>query len=76
MENQMIEEALKTWLIECELTSESAVLSLIALRLAREFDEKPHTSTAAELRKTILEISRQLNGSAPEFDPLAEMLKR
>jgi hypothetical protein len=76
MEHLMIEKALKTWLAECELTSESAVLSLIALRLAREFDEKPHTSTAAELRKTILEVSRQLNGSAPEFDPLAEMLKR
>jgi hypothetical protein len=27
-------------------------------------------------RKTILELSRQLNGNAPEFDPLAEMLKR
>jgi len=72
----MIEEALKNWLIECELTSESAVLSLIALKLAHEFDEKPHTSTAAELRKTILELSRQLNGTAPEFDPLAELMKR
>ena len=72
----MIEEALKNWLLECDLNAESAVLAMIALKLAHEFDEKPHTSTAAELRKTILEVSRQLNGSAPEFDPLAEMLKR
>lgn len=72
----MIESALKDWLNECELDAQSAVLAMIALKLAHEFDDKPHTSTAAELRKTILEVSRQLNGSMPEFDPLAEMLKR
>lgn len=72
----MIESALKEWLAECELNAESSVLALIALRLASEFDDKGNTSTAAELRKTILEISRHLNGSAPEFDPLAELIKR
>jgi hypothetical protein len=72
----MIESAIRDWLNECDLNAESTVLAMIALKLAHEFDEKPHTSTAAELRKTILEVSRQLNGSAPEFDPLAEMLKR
>jgi len=49
---------------------------MMALKLASEFDDKGNTSTAAELRKTILEIMRQLNGSVPEFDPLASMLKR
>lgn len=72
----MIEQALKEWLNDCELHGEIAVLGLVAVRLASEFDEKGNTSTAAELRKTILEITRALNGSAPEFDPLAEMLKR
>jgi hypothetical protein len=72
----MIENALKEWLNGVELSPESAVLALIALRLASEFDEKGNTSTAAELRKTILEIMRLLDGTAPEFDPLAEMLKR
>lgn len=72
----MIESALKEWLNECELNAESSVLALIALRLASEFDDKGNTSTAAELRKTILEISRHLNGAAPEFDPLAELIKR
>jgi|APIni6443716594_1056825.scaffolds.fasta_scaffold1504412_1 hypothetical protein len=72
----MIEQALRDWLNEADLDAESSVLALIALKLAHEFDDKPHTSTAAELRKTILELSRQVNGSAPEFDPLADLLKR
>ena len=72
----MIENALRDWLNGVQQTPESAVLALIALRLASEFDDKGNTSTAAELRKTILEIMRLLNGSAPEFDPLAEMLTR
>ena len=72
----MIENALKYWLDGVELTPESAVLAMMALKLASEFDEKGNTSTAAELRKTILEIMRQLDTSTPEFDPLAEMLKR
>lgn len=72
----MIENALKDWLNGVELTPESAVLAMMALKLASEFDEKGNTSTAAELRKTILEIMRLLDSSTPEFDPLAEMLKR
>ena len=72
----MIENALKDWLNGVELTPESAVLAMIALKLASEFDDKGNTSTAAELRKTILEIMRQLDGSVPELDPLASMLKR
>ena len=72
----MIENALKDWLNGVELSPESAVLAMMALKLASEFDDKGNTSTAAELRKTILEIMRLLNGSAPEFDPLAEMLTR
>jgi hypothetical protein len=72
----MIENALRDWLNGVELSPESAVLAMMALKLASEFDDKGNTSTAAELRKTILEISRHLNGSAPEFDPLAELMKR
>jgi hypothetical protein len=72
----MIENALKDWLNGVELSPESAVLAMMALKLASEFDDKGNTSTAAELRKTILEIMRQLNGSVPEFDPLASMLTR
>jgi hypothetical protein len=72
----MIENAIKDWLNGCKLGPESAVLALIALKLAAEFDDKGNTSTAAELRKTLLELWRQLDTEAPEFDPLAEMLKR
>ncbi len=72
----MIETAIRDWLNGVELTPESAVLAMIALKLAAEFDEKGNTSTAAELRKTILEIMRQLGDAAQEFDPLSEMLKR
>jgi hypothetical protein len=72
----MIENAIKDWLNGVDLSPESAVLALIAIKLAAEFDDKGNTSTAAELRKTILEIMRQLDGSVPEFDPLASMLTR
>ena len=72
----MIEQALREWLNEADLDAESSVLALIALKLAHEFDDKPHTSTAAELRKTMLELSRHLSGNVQEFDPLADLLKR
>lgn len=72
----MIEQALRQWLSECQLTSEVSVLALMALRLAAEFDDKGNTSTAAELRKTIGEIRDAISGTAPEFDPLASMLQR
>ena len=35
-----------------------------------------HTSTAAELRKTILELSRQLSAQHIDFDPIEELLTR
>jgi hypothetical protein len=72
----MIENAIKEWLNGRELGAEVSVLALMALRLAAEFDDKGNTSTAAELRKTILEIMRLMNGDVPEFDPLADLLKR
>lgn len=72
----MIENAIRDWLNDLNLNAELTVLGLMALKLAADLDDKGNTSTAAELRKTILEISRQVNGTQPEFDPLAEMLKR
>lgn len=72
----MVETAIKEWLNEVKLGAESSVLALIALRLAAEFDDKGHTSTAAELRKTILELMRLLGAAAPEFDPLTDLLTR
>lgn len=72
----MIENAIKEWLNGRELGTEVSVLALMALRLAAEFDDKGNTSTAAELRKTILEIMRLMNSDVPEFDPLADLLKR
>jgi len=72
----MIENAIKDWLNDLSLNAEQTVLGLMAIKLAADLDDKGNTSTAAELRKTILEISRQVNGTTAEFDPLAEMLKR
>lgn len=72
----MIEEHLKNWLEGIELGLEQKVIAGLALALARSFDENPHTSTAAELRKTILELSRQLNAQAIDFDPIEELLTR
>lgn len=72
----MIEEAIRNWLETVELNFEQRVLSGLALKLAHEFDLNPHTSTAAELRKTVLELQRQLNADKTEFDPIAELLTR
>ena len=71
-----LEKAITNWLETLELDFETTVLASLALVLAREFDAAPHTSTAAELRKTVLELQRQLKGQTVEVDPLVELLKR
>jgi hypothetical protein len=72
----MIEITIQNWLDTLELNLEQKVLAGLALRLAKSFDSDPHTSTAAELRKTVLELQRQLAASHVEFDPIEELLKR
>lgn len=72
----MIEDSIKNWLESLELNLEMKVLAGLALKLAHEFDLEPHTSTAAELRKTVLELQRQLSANQVEFDPIEELLKR
>ena len=70
----MTRESLEAWLNDYQLNPEQTVLANLALTLAAEFDAKPHTSTAAELRKTVLEISRSLKAGDVEVDPLAVLL--
>jgi hypothetical protein len=72
----MIEQYLKDWLEPLSLNLEQRVIAGLALKLAHQFDLEPHTSTAAELRKTILELQRQLSANNVEFDPIEELLKR
>jgi hypothetical protein len=72
----MIETAIQNWLNTLELNLEQLVLAGLALRLAKSFDSDPHTSTAAELRKTVLELQRQLAANQVDFDPIEELLKR
>ncbi len=72
----MIEIAIEQWLKDLELNLEQKVLAGLALRLAKSFDDNPHTSTAAELRKTVLELAGQLRAKGQEFDPIEELLKR
>lgn len=67
---------LQAWLDELELNAEQKIMAGLALALARSFDDNGNTSTAAELRKTILELKRMLSASVVEYDPLAEMLTR
>lgn len=71
-----LEESIRNWLESVELNLELQVLAGLALKLAHEFDLNPHTSTAAELRKTVLEIQRQLTASQVDFDPIEELLRR
>jgi len=72
----MIEETLQKWVDTLSLTIETRVIAVMALKLANSFDENGFTSTAAELRKTILELQSQLNASKTEVDPLEQLLKR
>lgn len=72
----MITNAISTWLETLNLNLEQKVLAGLALRLAESFDENANTSTAAELRKTVLELQRSLNSGVVEHDPLAELLTR
>jgi hypothetical protein len=58
------------------LDFEQLVLAGLAIKLAESFDESGNTSTAAELRKTVLELQRSLKGSVVEYDPLAEIILR
>lgn len=72
----MIETSIRTWLETLELNLEQRVLSGLCLRLAQSFDQNANTSTAAELRKTVLELQRSLGASNAEVDPLEKLLTR
>jgi hypothetical protein len=72
----MITEAIQNWLDTLELNLEQKVLGGLCLRLAQSFDQQSNTSTAAELRKTVLELQRSLGSSNVEVDPLEKLLTR
>ena len=72
----MIEDSIKNWLDTLELNLEQKVLAGLCLRLAQSFDQQANTSTAAELRKTVLELQRSLGASSQEIDPLEKLLTR
>jgi hypothetical protein len=72
----LIRKAIEDWLDTLELNLEQKVLSGLCLRLAQSFDDQANTSTAAELRKTVLELQRSLGASNVEVDPLEKLLTR
>jgi hypothetical protein len=72
----MVFEATKIWLDSIQLPADASVLAGLALRLAQSFDDDGHTSTAAELRKTVLEIKRLAGDQTAVVDPIAEILTR
>ena len=72
----MITKAIQTWLDQLDLNFEQLVLAGLALKLAESFDDSGNTSTAAELRKTVLELQRSLKGAVVEYDPLSEIMTR
>jgi hypothetical protein len=71
----MVKEALDSWLKGLDLTLDQKILAQICLALALDFDIKANTSTAAELRKTYLELKRSI-GDTGHADPLEALLKR
>ena len=72
----MIEQSIEAWLKDLELNHEQKVLAGLALRLAKSFDDSGNTSTAAELRKTVLELRSQIAAGMSEPDPLEKLLTR
>jgi hypothetical protein len=55
---------------------EQKVLAGLCLQLAKSFDQQANTSTAAELRKTVLELKRSIGDAAQSIDPLEKLLTR
>ena len=72
----MIQETLREWIDSLTMSIEQRVIAGMALKLAESFDETGHTSTAAELRKTILELQSQLGANKQDIDPLEKLLTR
>jgi hypothetical protein len=72
----MITESIQNWLETLQLNLEQKVLAGLCLQLAKSFDQQSNTSTAAELRKTVLELQRSLGASNVEVDPLEKLLTR
>ena len=72
----MTEKDISNYLEGKALTAEQSVLAGLCIALAKSFDANPHTSTAAELRKSFLELQRQMNASVVEVDPLEKLLTR
>jgi len=72
----MITESIENWLNTLQLNLEQKVLAGLCLRLAQSFDQQSNTSTAAELRKTVLELQRSLGASNVDVDPLEKLLTR
>lgn len=67
---------LMKWLETLTLDEEQTLIAGLAISLAQSFDESGNTSTAAELRKTILELKRMTEAEKVEFDPLEKLLTR
>ena len=72
----MITESIQNWLETLKLNLEQKVLAGLCLQLAKSFDQQSNTSTAAELRKTVLELQRSLGASNETVDPLEKLLTR
>jgi hypothetical protein len=72
----MVQESIKAYLVDKQLSPDQLVLAHLCLTLAQSFDDNGNTSTAAELRKTFTELRTQLNANVVEFDPITELLKR
>ena len=67
---------LEAWLRTLHLTPEQELIAGLARTLAVSFDESGNTSTAAELRKTILELRRMVTAAEEAIDPLEQLLTR
>ena len=72
----MITESIQNWLEGLNLNLEQKVLAGLCLQLAKSFDQQSNTSTAAELRKTVLELKRSIGDSSEAVDPLEKLLTR
>lgn len=66
-------ELLRTWLEGMDLDAKQRIYATLILELATDYERTRNTSTAEAIRKNIGELSRSLEASQVEKDPLTAL---
>ena len=67
-------EQIQAWLETLELDAKQTIYASLIMELAADYERTRNTSTAEAIRKNISELSRSLDGSQVELDPLTALI--